>query len=745
MSYILGISAFYHDSAATLLKNGEIVASIEEEKFSRKKHDKEFPSESIKYCLSCESISLDDIDIVIFYDKPLTKFERLLETYVSFAPFGWTFYKASLPEWFNGKIFLEKTLRNNFEKIDVNFSSNKKILFSEHHLSHAASAFFPSPFEKSIILCLDGVGEWNTTSAWIGEGNTINKLWSIDFPHSIGLLYSAFTYYLGFEVNNGEYKMMGLSPYGEPKFSSLIEEKIIDIKDDGSFQLDMSYFSFTTDVVMTNEKFSSLFGQPVRSSDEEITKYHMDVAASIQKVTEKIVVLLGRALKKETGLENICLAGGVALNCVANGKLREDDQFKGIWVQPAAGDAGGSLGAALSCWHQYLNNKRIINGKDTMKSSLLGPCFSDKEIEDTLVELGCHYEYNENIEGHVASEITNGNVIGWFQGRAEYGPRALGNRSILADPRNQEMQKKLNLKIKYRESFRPFAPAVLQEEVSRFFSFNGESPYMLFTAKVKNADYKGNDSTTLFDKLSNIQSDIPAVTHVDLSARLQTVSSETNYKFYQLIKSFYKLTSIPLLINTSFNIRGEPIVLTPRDAINCFMNTEMDILVLNNFILYKENQNSSLFNNYSTEELGDRQKQKKSFFKKISEKELKSFGYQFSIILSVVIGLLAPWVWKYPLSPIPFVLALVTLVLRYTYLKGLLVFYYPWNFFVDLMTLVKGKLLLVLSYFIFISPIGIFMKVIGKDPIKKGFLEDQETYFKREEESFDPQSLKFPF
>lgn len=742
MSYIIGISAYYHDSAITLIKDGEILFSIEEEKFSRLKHDKEFPAKSLSYCLKLFDIDLSDISHFIFYDKPLTKFERLLETYVSFAPFGWKFYKASLPEWFNGKIFLEKKLRKSLEEIDPQWSGSQSILFCEHHLSHASSAFYPSPYSSSAILCLDGVGEWDTASAWIGNGNEIEKLWSIEFPHSIGLLYSAFTYYLGFEVNNGEYKMMGLSPYGDPKYSKLIEDKLIDIKKDGSFRLNMDYFSFATDIVMTNEKFSDLFDHRVRKSSEKIEQFHMDIAASIQKTTEKIVLLLAQSLRDETGLDSLCLAGGVALNCVANGKLKESNIFKNIWIQPAAGDSGGSLGAALSCWYQYLGNERIVGEFDSMKGSLLGPSYSNTEIEEVLASMNCVYSKVENVEELTAREISEGKVIGWFQGRAEYGPRALGNRSILGDPRSKDMQRKLNLNIKYRESFRPFAPAVLEERVSDFFNFNGVSPYMLFTSKVLNASYKSGESSDLFEKLSCVDSKLPAITHVDLSARIQTVSSDTNDKFRSLISEFDKITKIPVLINTSFNIRGEPIVLTPENAINCFMNTEMDTLVVGDYILYKEEQKKDSFEKYSTGELGQVDKEKKV----VSSEELKTFGYQITFIFSVVIGLILPWGWNYKISLIPFILGGVTILLRFIFLRGLIYFYYPWQFIFNVLTYIKAKILLSLSYFFLISPIGIFMRLIGKDPMSKKFDNDETSYLKRsEDEKFDPTSLKYPF
>ncbi|ATH09265.1 hypothetical protein BIY24_15335 [Halobacteriovorax marinus] len=744
MAYILGISAYYHDSSATLLKDGEILASIEEEKFSRKKHDKTFPCEAIRFCLNFSGISLAEVDQIIFYDKPLTKFERLLETYVSFAPFGWSFYKASLPEWFSGKIFLEKTLKHELQMLDSTIDSSKNILFCEHHLSHAASAFFPSPFDEAVILCIDGVGEWNTTSSWIGRGSVIDKLWNIDFPHSIGLLYSAFTYYLGFEVNNGEYKMMGLSPYGKPIYADKIKEHLIDIKADGSFSLDMSYFSYTTDLVMTNKKFSQLFGREVRNRDEDILQFHMDVAASIQSVTENCVLKIATSLKKETGIENLCLAGGVALNCVANGKLKEANIFENIWVQPAAGDAGGSLGSALSCHYQFNGNSRSAKSTDNMKGSLLGPEYSNEEVENILNSKGCVYSKSENICKETAQYISEAKVVGWFQGRAEYGPRALGNRSILGDPRDSSMQKRLNLKIKYRESFRPFAPVVLEECVSNYFNFEGKSPYMLFTAKVKNSSLLERKECNLFERLAQVNSPLPAITHVDLSARLQTVSQSTNRKFHNLLSEFSSLSGFPVLINTSFNIRGEPIVLTPENAINCFMNTEMDILVLNDFILKKEDQSRESFKAYTTTELSGEVTQKVRT--SVSELDLKNFTKQFSIFLMLGVGILLPYVWKYNYSLIPFILGALVILIYFIRPRMLTILYHPWTWLMNNLTFIKGQLLLVLGYFVMITPIALIMKMIGKDPMRKSFSKEKESYFLRSEEStFDPQSLKFPF
>ena len=605
MTYILGLSSFYHDSAAALIKNGEIVAAAQEERFTRKKHDESFPANAILFCLSEEKINLTDIDAIVFYEKPFLKFERLLETYIGFAPAGFKSFCASVPIWIKEKLFQKDLIFKELKKIDSNFKDIKKIKFSDHHASHAASAFYPSPFDKSLILTLDGVGEWATTTIGIGENNKIELLQEIHFPHSIGLLYSAVTYYLGFKVNSGEYKVMGLAPYGEPKYESLIFNNLIDLKDDGSFRLNMKYFNYATGLTMTNKNFDLLFGKKRRSPEtENLEQFHMDVAASIQVVTEKIVIKICEFIKKEYNQENLCLAGGVALNCVANGKILQKKIFKNIWIQPAAGDAGGSLGAALAYWHQELNKKREISNRDLMKGSYLGPSFSDKEIENELRKVGAIFDKveNENLYHEVACHLKNEKAIGWFQGRMEFGPRALGNRSIIADPRSDKMQKLLNLKVKFRESFRPFAPSVLREKVNEYFNLNVDSPYMLIVANInENIKIEMSDAEkNLFgiEKLNIKRSTIPAVTHVDYTARIQTVDSSTNPKFYNLIKKFNDLTGCAVLVNTSFNVRGEPIVGSPSDAFKCFMGTDLDILVIENFILNKKNQDSKLKEDY---------------------------------------------------------------------------------------------------------------------------------------------------
>ena len=603
---ILGISAFYHDSAATLLVDGKIVASAQEERFTRIKHDKSYPKESIKFCLDFCKLSIDDIDYVCFYEKPFKKFDRLIKTHISFFPSGYRYFKESMIEWLSSKIFLKRQLLNELKKLSLNSNWKGKLVFSEHHLSHAASAFFPSPFEKAIVLTADGVGEWATTTVAIGEGNKLEIKKEIHFPHSLGLLYSAFTYYTGFKVNSGEYKLMGLAPYGEPKYVEKIKSNLIDIKTDGSFKLNQDYFNYATGLTMTNSKFDELFGQKPRDpSKDEITHFHMDIASSIQKVTEEVMLKLTKSLRDEFKIPNLCLAGGVALNCVANGKILENKIFDKVWVQPAAGDAGGSLGAALAFWHLEKNKERNISSTDDMKGSYLGPQYSDEEINNILNKIGAKFEFldEEIIINKTVDDLKNGKAIGWFQGRMEFGPRALGARSILGDPRSEIMQKNLNLKVKYRESFRPFAPSVLREDLSEWFNINEDSPYMLMVSSInKNKKIEMNDEQKkLFgiEKLNIKRSEIPAVTHVDYSARIQTVHKETNPKYFKLIKKFKDITQCPILVNTSFNVRGEPIVNTPEDAYNCFMGTELDSLVIGNCYLDKKNQNKNYNNNYS--------------------------------------------------------------------------------------------------------------------------------------------------
>ena len=597
MISILGISAFYHDSAAALIIDGKIIAAAQEERFSRKKHDSGYPFNAIKYVLKEAKLKLSEINYIAFYEKPFLKFERLLETYVAFAPKGFRSFCMSIPVWLREKLFQKKVLFDELKNHDKKFDNINKIFFSEHHFSHAASAFYPSPFKEAIILTLDGVGEWATTTVAKGHGNNLEILKEIHFPHSIGLLYSAFTYYTGFKVNSAEYKVMGLAPYGESKFKKKILDELIDLKEDGTFRLNMEYFNYASGLTMTNKKFSKLFGQPPRNLDEGLlTQFHMDIASSIQSVTEEVVVRLAKSISKEHGNKNLCMAGGVALNCVANGKILKEKFFENVWVQPAAGDAGGALGAALALWYKELKSERIYPIKDEMQGSYLGPHYDDDEIEKILSDLGAVYEKlsEDNLLEITAKELSQEKTIGWFQGRMEFGPRALGARSIIADPRSNKMQKNLNLKVKYRESFRPFAPSVIREDLSQWFELDCDSPYMLFVADIKKSIRKemSYEEKKLFgiDKLNIARSTIPAVTHVDYSARIQTVHEETNYKYYKLLKNFKKITNCSVLVNTSFNVRGEPIVCTIQDAYKCFMGTDLDLLVCGNLILYKEKQ-----------------------------------------------------------------------------------------------------------------------------------------------------------
>jgi carbamoyltransferase len=607
---VLGVSAFYHDSAAALVIQGEVVAAAQEERFTRKKHDSSFPEHAIAYCLAEAGIGLEDVDFVVFYDKPFLKFERLLETYLAFAPKGFTSFRMAMPIWLKEKLFQKTLLRKEFERFDRNFDWEKKLLFSEHHLSHAASAFYPSPFEEALVLTMDGVGEWTTTSAAIGRGNDIKVHKELFFPHSLGLLYSAVTYYIGFKVNSGEYKVMGLAPYGRPVYKDLMIEKLMDLKADGTFRLNMDYFNYCTGLTMTNDRFSKLFGRPVRGREDELLdQFHMDMAASVQAVTEEIVTRLVRSLMAETGLRNVCLAGGVALNCVANGKLVREGIVDNLWVQPAAGDAGGALGAALLAYHLYQDQPRKVDPDklDGMHGSYLGPAYDNEVTQAQLREAGARFEVIENAEELIektASLLAAERVVGWCQGRMEFGPRALGARSILGDPRSEKMQKTMNLKIKYRESFRPFAPSVLREDVGRYFETEMDSPYMLLVDQVKPdiCRQMSEEEASLFgiEKLNVSRSELPAITHVDYSARVQTVHKETNPLYYRLIAKFKEKTGCSALINTSFNVRGEPPVCTPVDAFKCFMGTEMDNLVVGNCLLHREAQDPALRVDYKS-------------------------------------------------------------------------------------------------------------------------------------------------
>jgi carbamoyltransferase len=602
---ILGISAFYHDSAACILINGKIVAAVQEERFTRKKHDSSYPYNAIEFVLNFSKLKLSEVDQIVFFEKPFLKFERLLETYVAFAPKGFNSFAKAMPIWIKEKLFQKNLLFNKLKDHDQSYKSDNNIFFSDHHLSHAASAFFPSPFDEAVVLTADGVGEWATTTVAIGKKNNLEIKKEIHFPHSLGLLYSSFTYYTGFKVNSGEYKLMGLAPYGNPIYEEKVR-KLIDVKDDGSFRLNQSYFNYTTGLTMTNKKFNKLFGQKPRNpQNEKITQFHMDIAASIQKVTEEIMISLVKSIRNEFGIKNLCLAGGVALNCVANGKILQEKIFDDIWIQPAAGDAGGSLGAALALWYVEQGNERSINPNDDMNGSYLGTEFSQEEIVKELKSTGANFEIFEHdkLIDKTSEFLSNEKVVGWFQGRMEFGPRALGGRSILGDPRSEKMQKNLNLKVKYRESFRPFAPSVLREDLSQWFDMNVDSPYMLLVSNI-NLNKKIEmtaEQKKLFgiDKLNIKRSEIPAVTHVDYSARVQTVTKERNNRYYDLILKFKEKTGCPVLVNTSFNVRGEPIVNSPLDAFNCFMGTDLDYLVIGNCILDKKKQNSNLKKDYS--------------------------------------------------------------------------------------------------------------------------------------------------
>ena len=597
MSHILGLSAYYHDSAAALVSDGKIIAAAQEERFTRKKHDAGFPTEAIRYCLAEAGLAFNAIDQVVFYDKPLVKFERLLETYIATTPRGFPSFLAAMPIWLKEKLYLKTVIRRELAAIgECEKKALPSLLFAEHHQSHAASAFFPSPFPEAAVLCMDGVGEWATTTVWHGKDNRVHPLWQIDFPHSLGLLYSAFTYFTGFKVNSGEYKLMGLAPYGVPRYTELILDNLIDVKHDGTFRLAMEYFDYATGLRMTNDRFSALFRRGPRAPESPLTQDEMDIAASIQVVTEDIVLRLAQTIHAETGLKNLCLAGGVALNCVANGRLLREGHFEELWIQPAAGDAGGALGCALATWHEYLDQPRSCDTQDAMQGAYLGPAFTDAEARESLESVGAVYNTLEASElySSVAELLAKGNVVGWFQGRMEFGPRALGARSIIGDPRNIEMQSVMNLKIKYRESFRPFAPAVLAERISDYFEQAEDSPYMLLVANVREMLRKQvsveDDQLFGIDKLNVLRSELPAITHIDYSARIQSVHKETNPQFHALLSAFDQLTGCGVVVNTSFNVRGEPIVCTPLDAYRCFMRTEMDSLVIGNMVFAKMDQ-----------------------------------------------------------------------------------------------------------------------------------------------------------
>ncbi len=602
---VLGISAYYHDAAAALVDNGRVVAAAQEERFTRKKHDSEFPHHAIASVLKCAGLRPDQVDRVAFYDKPFLKFERLLETYLAFAPEGFASFREALPVWVKDKLFQRSTILKELKKLDKGVDWHSRLLFSEHHLSHAASAFYPSPFESAAVLTLDGVGEWTTTSLAVGKGRDLKVMREIHFPHSIGLLYSAFTYYTGFKVNSGEYKVMGLAPYGEPRYKDLILKNVVDLKEDGTFHLDQSFFNYCTGLTMTNDKFARLFGEPVRHPETDpLTQFHMDVAASVQAVVEESVLRMTRSLAAEYQIPNLCMAGGVALNCVANGKILRDGAFKKLWVQPAAGDAGGAIGAACAAWHQELGHPRQVNGRDGMHGGYLGPVYSDDDIKQRLSKAGAVFEMctQQQMLDKTVQALVDGKAVGWVNGRMEFGPRALGGRSILGDPRSPVMQRDLNLKVKFRESFRPFAPSVMREHVAEWFELSEDSPYMLLVADVQQAKRRSMTAAEqkLFgiEKLNVPRSDIPAVTHVDYSARIQTVHADTNPLYHALLSRFYERTGCPVLINTSFNVRGEPIVCTPEDAFRCFMGTNIELLVCGNAVLHKETQDPALKEDY---------------------------------------------------------------------------------------------------------------------------------------------------
>lgn len=605
MASILGISAFYHDSAAAMLRDGRIASAAQEERFTRRKHDPSFPRHAVRYCLEEAGLSLGEVDHVVFYEKPFLKFERLLETYVGFAPKGINSFRAAMPVWLREKLFQKDMLIKELRKIDPLFDGEQKLLFSEHHFSHAASAFYPSPFTEAVVLTLDGVGEWATTTVAIGRGNQLEIQKEIHFPHSIGLLYSAFTYYTGFKVNSGEYKVMGLAPYGEPRYKDLILKNIVDLKEDGTFHLDQSFFNYCTGLTMTNDKFARLFGEPVRHPEtDSLTQFHMDIAASVQAVIEESVLRMTRSLAAEYGIPNLCMAGGVALNCVANGKILRDGAFKKLWVQPAAGDAGGAIGAACAAWHQELGRPRQVNGGDGMQGAFLGPAYSDEDIGQRLSNAGAVFEMctQQQMIEQTVQALIDGKAVGWLNGRMEFGPRALGGRSILGDPRSALMQRDLNLKVKFRESFRPFAPSVMREHVAEWFELSEDSPYMLLVADVQQEKRRRMTEAEqqLFgiEKLNVPRSEIPAVTHVDYSARIQTVHADTNPLYHALLSRFYERTGCPVLVNTSFNVRGEPIVCTPEDAFRCFMGTNIELLVCGNAVLHKDAQNPALKEDY---------------------------------------------------------------------------------------------------------------------------------------------------
>jgi len=745
MTYILGLSAYYHDSAAVLLHDGKIIAAAQEERFSRIRHDAAFPEQTVRFCLRQAGIALTEVDHIVFYDKPFLKFERLLETHLATVPTGLPAFIKAMPVWLKEKLYLKKLLRDSLCEIaQCEIRGLPSILFSSHHQAHAASAFFASPFDKAAVLCLDGVGEWATTTTWLGEDNQLKPLWQINFPHSLGLLYSAFTYYTGFRVNSGEYKLMGLAPYGEAKYVDLILEHLLDLKEDGSFRLDMSYFNFASGLTMTSKKFHRLFDAEPRKPESELRQRDMDIAKSIQVVTEEIVLRLAKTLRRETGVENLCLAGGVALNCVANGRLLKEDIFKNIWVQPAAGDAGGALGAAYIVWFQYLDKQRDVAQQDQMHGALLGTEYDDAAIEKNLLSENTVYKKYEPevLLDVVAGHLNKDQVVGWFQGKMEFGPRALGSRSILGDPRSEEMQSVINVKIKNRESFRPFAPAVLQDKASEWFDISVKSPYMLFVAKLnKNRCFEGDDHAQGLEKLKIKRSQVPAVTHVDDSARVQTVSAESNDIFYHLLLRFEKLTRCPMLINTSFNVRGEPIVESPVDAIRCFMKTDMDVLAIGSFVLLKSEQSEKL----SAVVRDVKVDQALSVVRgDISAKELRQFALSTGILVSLIFGLFFPWLIDSKTNTDVFVFSALWAGWGLLLPKTLAPIYNGWMRFGSVMNRITTPLILSIIYFVLITPSGLLMRMFGNDPLKRK-LDDSVTSYREDSQMSKADDLEKPF
>lgn len=722
MTYILGLSAYYHDSAAVLLKDGEIVAAAQEERFTRKRHDAAFPDNAIRFALAQANIKLSDIDHIVFYDKPFLKFERLLETHLATAPNGLPAFIKAMPVWLKEKLYLKKLLRDSLcEMGDCLVADLPELLFTSHHQAHAASAYYASPFDEAVVLCLDGVGEWATSSVWHGNGAQLEPLWQINFPHSLGLLYSAFTYYAGFRVNSGEYKLMGLAPYGEAKYVDLIMDNLIDLKADGSFRLDMSYFNFASGLTMTSKKFHRLFGEPPRQPESDVRQRDMDIARSIQVVTEEVVLRLAKTLRAEVQTENLCLAGGVALNCVANGRLREEKIFKNVWVQPAAGDAGGALGAAYIVWYQYLNKPRKALPSDSMQGALLGTQYSDSAIEKVLASAGANYTKFENdaLLENASTVLANEKVVGWFQGRMEYGPRALGGRSILGDPRSVRMQSLINLKIKYRESFRPFAPAVLREKLSHWFDTDEASAYMLFVAKLKKDKCLPVDESafTGLDKLKQARSLLPAITHVDNSARVQTVNEESNTMFYQLLKKFDKANECPVLINTSFNVRGEPIVESPYDALRCFMKTEMDVLAIGSFLLHKKDQPDEVLDFIHAEDASKCLRENSQ--PDVSEKELRQFAISTGIVVALLFGCLIPWLLESSIKLNVLLFSAGWITWGVALPKTLTLIFSGWMRFGMMMSKITTPLILSIIYFLLILPSGLMMRLLAKDPLSR--------------------------